>query len=106
MILRFGISSSLINQTSTDSQSCFSNVGPVQVTTVREANVYLYRPRNLSLAYGLAILFTLVSVMLGSYALYRNGVSYDGSFSVCATTMQDEEVGVRDSVDDVLANNE
>jgi hypothetical protein len=43
--------------------------------------VYGYRPYNLSLSYGIAIALSFISVLLGLYALWLNGVSHDNSFS-------------------------
>jgi hypothetical protein len=52
----------------------------------------VYEATNLFLAYGLAILFTIVSVTFGSYAFYLNGVSHDATVSTFAATMQDPGV--------------
>ena len=52
----------------------------------------MYEATNLFLAYGLAILFTIVSVIFGSYAFYLNGVSHDATVSTFAATMQNPEV--------------
>lgn len=63
------------------------------MTATTEATVYLYKPSNLWVAYGLAILFGTFSVLVGSHALWRNGVSYDACISTFAIAMQHEEVG-------------
>ncbi|OCK88416.1 uncharacterized protein K441DRAFT_681887 [Cenococcum geophilum 1.58] len=58
------------------------------VTTTFSETIYVYEATNLFLAYGLAILFTIVSVIFGSYAFYLNGVSHDATVSTFAATMQ------------------
>lgn len=43
--------------------------------------VYQYSPRNLILAYGLALAFALLAAAIGALAIRANGTSYDKSFS-------------------------
>ena len=53
--------------------------------------MYSYNAHNLWTAYGIAILVTLFSIVVGLVALYLNGVSYRTSFStIVATTRNDE----------------
>lgn len=59
-------------------------------TTVNVAvntNIYAYNVGNLALAYGLAIVVTIISVIIGLGALVVNGVSHGTSFSsiMCST---------------------
>ena len=62
------------------------------ITFTTDTTVYAYQPRNLLISYGLAILFTFVSVAIGGYAIYRNGASYDTSFSSISVAMQSADV--------------
>ncbi|KAL2069201.1 hypothetical protein VTL71DRAFT_15539 [Oculimacula yallundae] len=50
-------------------------------------NIYNYNPTNLFLAYGLAIVVTILSVTVGMRAIVVNGVSHETSFSsiLCST---------------------
>ena len=52
--------------------------------------VYEYRPYNLWLAYGIAIASSFFAVVLGLYALWRNGVSHDNSFSAIMAVTQND----------------
>lgn len=64
-----------------------ANASLANVTQSTFYTVYEYRPRNLWLAYGIAIAFSLAGVILGLRALWINGVSHDNSFSsIMATT--------------------
>ncbi|KAJ4371343.1 hypothetical protein N0V83_004560 [Neocucurbitaria cava] len=64
-----------------------SNASLVNVTQSTFVTIYEYRPRNLWLAYGIAVAFSLAGVVLGLRALWLNGVSHDNSFSsIMATT--------------------
>lgn len=53
----------------------------VEVTTTVPVNRYQYAADDLWLAYGISAFFTAVSVALGLWALYDNGVSHNMSFS-------------------------
>lgn len=79
-----------LNATSNNDASSDTEIAEVTATT--EATVYLYNPSNLWIAYGLAILFSTFSVLVGGYALRRNRASYDACVSTFAIAMQDEEV--------------
>lgn len=61
--------------------------------TVQTAHtVYTYQPQNLFISYSIAILFSALSVGLGLYSIYRNGASYDASFSSISVAMLNEKV--------------
>ncbi|KAK5165936.1 uncharacterized protein LTR77_008860 [Saxophila tyrrhenica] len=66
------------------------------VTTTRTHNIYIYAARTLWLAYGIAIAFTLLSVVAGTVALVLNGASFSNDFStivrVSRVAMLSEEV--------------
>ena len=64
-----------------------ANGSLANVTQLTFLSVYEYRPRNLWLAYGIAVAFSFAGVLLGLRALWINGVSHDNSFSsIMATT--------------------
>jgi hypothetical protein len=48
--------------------------------------VYVYAPARLWIAYGLAILFTAISVIIGLLAMVSNGVAYTNHFSTILRT--------------------
>jgi hypothetical protein len=62
-------------------------------TTIQSyQNIYAYHPKNLYLAYGLAISFSLICVALGCLALWQNGGKcYTNSFSTLLRTTRGEE---------------
>jgi hypothetical protein len=49
-------------------------------------NIYIYDPVTLWIAYGLAIFFTGLAVVMGSTAMWFNGVAYDTNFSTVLRT--------------------
>lgn len=51
------------------------------VTTAEPINVYAYHPKNLFLAYGIALFLAIIAVILGLCAYLSNGVSHSNSFS-------------------------
>lgn len=51
------------------------------VTTAEPINVYIYHPKNLLLAYGVALFLALIALVLGACAYVSNGVSHSNSFS-------------------------
>jgi hypothetical protein len=57
-----------------------------EAITMTTTTVY-YEPLSLAIAYGLAILFNAISVMIGSFALLRSGMSHDASVSTFAIAM-------------------
>ena len=56
------------------------------VTLPEYHNVYVYNQFKLWLAYGLAIVFSTISVLIGMTALMSNGASYSNSFSTILRT--------------------
>ncbi|KAJ4334525.1 hypothetical protein N0V95_009151 [Ascochyta clinopodiicola] len=63
------------------------NVTMANVTRSEYRTIYSYQPRNLLLAYGIAIATSAIGVLLGLRALWLNGVAHDtGYFSIMATT--------------------
>jgi hypothetical protein len=52
-------------------------------------NVYLYSQKYLLLAYGIAILFTLLSIIIGFFSLFANGASFSNSFSTVLRVTRD-----------------
>lgn len=59
------------------------------VTTTSPANIYVYQPKRVFIAYGIAIFFALVANVLGIWAYFSNGVSHDNSFWSIVTTTRD-----------------
>lgn len=43
--------------------------------------VYQYKPRDLYIAYGIAVLVTLIAALFGLHAVWMNGASYSSKFS-------------------------
>jgi hypothetical protein len=76
---------------------CYSPSVPVNVTTTHPQNVYAYNPKNLYVAYGIALLFTLFANILGTMAYISNGVSHNNSFSsIVRATRNPELLGIQD----------
>lgn len=69
-----------------------SSASLISVITHSPQNIYVYSPRNLILAYGIAILFTLVGVILGFWCLSVNGGSYSNSFSTVLRTTRNSQL--------------
>ncbi|KAL9614155.1 MAG: hypothetical protein Q9167_001365 [Letrouitia subvulpina] len=63
------------------SNTLFSPPTMNEVTTHSPVNVYIYRPRNVLIAYGIAISFAFIANLLGAYAYFSNGESYENSWS-------------------------
>jgi hypothetical protein len=72
----------------------------VQVTSTIDETVYLSKCRNLIIAYSIAIAASLAGIVLGSYAIHRNGRVDEASLSTFATTLQDP--GVMETVEVLL----
>ncbi|MCJ1468035.1 hypothetical protein MMC07_006661 [Pseudocyphellaria aurata] len=66
---------------------------PAVVTYTQLRNEYSYEYHNLVLAYGLAILFTLLCIVLGWSAFISNGMSYEYTVSSIIGTAQNPDVG-------------
>lgn len=62
------------------------------MTTTRPHNVYAYNPKNLFLAYGIALFFSLVANILGTLAYISNGVSHNNSFSSIVRATRNPEL--------------
>ena len=62
---------------------------PTNVTTTTTTNIYVYQPKKVFIAYGIAIFFALVANVLGIWAYLSNGVSHDNSFSSIVCTTRD-----------------
>lgn len=56
-------------------------------------NTYTYNSKNLFLSYGLAIFFALLANLLGAFAYWRNGASFNKSISSFWPVQKDEELG-------------
>ena len=65
---------------------------PANVTTTRPLNVYGYHPKNLFIAYSVAIFFSLLAVGLGTFAYISNGVSHNNSFSSIVRATRNPEL--------------
>jgi len=76
-----------------DSANNFDSVNQLaDVTISRAQNVYVYGPRNLILAYGVAGFVGLVILILGGFAYFSNGAAYDTSISSILRTAQHPDV--------------
>ncbi|MCJ1230870.1 hypothetical protein MMC12_007544 [Toensbergia leucococca] len=62
------------------------------VTIASAQNVYEYTSSRLLLAYGLAVLFTLLCVTMGGLAFIRSGVSYSNNFSTIMRISRNPEI--------------
>lgn len=59
------------------------------ITVITTPNTYIYKPTDLYLAYGFALLSTLLAVILGCVDILRNGASFTNSFSTSLRTTRD-----------------
>ncbi len=50
------------------------------VTVFYPQNIYTYEPQQLWLAYGIAIAANILCLLVGLYAIHRNGLSYNSDF--------------------------
>ena len=84
-----------------------SNV-TASVTAIKDGASYYYKPWNLWLAYGLAILSASLCVLNGIRSLYKNGYSYNNTFSTVLRTTRgsdlDELVDRAEAIDARGAN--
>ena len=70
---------------------------PTNVTTTTPLNIYAYNPKNLYVAYGIALLFALFANILGTLAYLSNGVTHNNSFSsIVRATRNPELLGIQD----------
>ena len=56
------------------------------VTVFYPENVYVYQPRQLWFAYGIAILANIVCLLIGVFAMRRNGLWYNNDFTTIMRT--------------------
>ncbi|TID19917.1 hypothetical protein E6O75_ATG07377 [Venturia nashicola] len=61
--------------------SLYPDLRPIHYTSITYRNVYTYSAEKLWLAYGIAILFTLIAVIIGLYIIMSTGTSYSNTFS-------------------------
>lgn len=67
------------------------NAVPVSILT--SVNVYLYKPEDLWLAYGIACVAALLSTILGAYGGWRNGgFGYQNVFSTYVRATRNQEL--------------
>jgi hypothetical protein len=71
--------------------SSFS-VAPTDVTISTFPNTYVYTWKRLVLAYGLAVLFAAIAVVIGGLALLASGESYSYTFSTLLRTTRHKAV--------------
>ncbi|KAF2869572.1 hypothetical protein BDV95DRAFT_620775 [Massariosphaeria phaeospora] len=65
---------------------------PVNITTTTNRTVYDYHSKNLIIAYDTAISLSVLSVCLGMYSFFKNGVGHDLKVSTIGAAMQNREV--------------
>jgi hypothetical protein len=66
------------------------NKVPISIYSI--FNIYVYRPRDLWLAYGIAIAASFLCMILGVYAMWRNGGCYQTTFSTFIRVTNDENL--------------
>ncbi|KAI5199164.1 hypothetical protein AUEXF2481DRAFT_31775 [Aureobasidium subglaciale EXF-2481] len=59
---------------------------PVNVTSITYQNLYAYSATMLWLSYGVALFLALITVIVGSMAIFSSGFSYSSSFSTVLRT--------------------
>ena len=62
---------------------------PVLANVYSRFNVYQYNPRDLSIAYGIAVNAALLCVIFGLYAIWRNGATYQNLFPTFVRTNEE-----------------
>ena len=62
------------------------------VTATANGATYYYKPWNLWLAYGTAILSASICVLTGTRSLYKNGYSYNNTFSTVLRTTRGKDL--------------
>ncbi|KAJ4303144.1 hypothetical protein N0V90_002036 [Kalmusia sp. IMI 367209] len=62
------------------------------VTSHKLLTIYIYRPANLIIAYGISIFLCAGSVIVGMYAFWINGVAYDTKLTTFGVAMQQPEI--------------
>lgn len=81
-----------------------SETVPANVTSTNVSTVYVYKPSNLFIAYGTAIALSIASSLVGAYAFYVNGKSYDNKPTNFGMAMQNPEVSYVCKEDEGIAN--
>lgn len=71
----------------TDTSTTFKTI-----ETSNTQNYYLYRPLYLVLPYGIALLFSSITAVIGLYSIYLNGVSHSMSFSAILATTRNQQL--------------
>ena len=66
------------------------NQVPVDIFT--SSNIYTYRPRDLWLAYGIAAIAALFSMIMGGLAAWRNIGCYQNTFSTFVRVTNEKDV--------------
>ena len=70
-------------------------VGKASVTSYKYNTYYVYQAQKLWIAYGLALLITVFTIIVGMLAMVANRASYDSSFSTIMRTTREAELDVR-----------
>ena len=63
---------------------------PTKVQVQNSRSVYIYNPNNVYIAYGCAILTTLLCVLVGCISLFRNNAAYSLSLSTILRLTRDK----------------
>lgn len=58
-------------------------------------NIYTYSVENLWLAYGIAILLTVIAVVIGFSAIASNGASYSDNISTILRASRGAKIGIK-----------
>lgn len=58
-----------------------SELQEVNVTITESINIYVYQPRNLRLAYAIAVGSAFLCTLVGLYSMFKNSACYNNSFS-------------------------
>ncbi len=57
-------------------------------------NIYTYQPRDLWLAYGIAVLSNIICLLIAMVALNQNGLSYSNNFTTILRTTRNQNLDV------------
>jgi hypothetical protein len=90
---------------SANSSSQFAPDRLSPVTLQQAIIVYDYDAATLWLAYGIAILFTLLAVAIGFYAIVANGASFTNDFSTIVRVTKSAELSVEIEEEDGAGKN-
>jgi hypothetical protein len=64
----------------------------VSVDVYFSFNIFVYNPRDLWLAYGVAAAAAFICICIGGFAMWRNGACYQTTFSTFVRATKDENV--------------